>query len=201
MIGALTYEEVLRATMRSNWIHALWLFAVVVLIWVCTILLTLHNNRKKKPKGKDDSWQVSAKKRHALACRFTRRSLNKARIVPAAILFTNVMARMGRAREGMGFPSRISIFAAGASKKKHQPVGWCFFLEAPPGFEPGVKDLQSHALPLGYGAKKWSGQRDSNSLPPPWQGGALPNELCPQMVPQARIELATRGFSVRCSTY
>ena len=26
----------------------------------------------------------------------------------------------------------------------------------------------------------WSGQRDSNSLPPPWQGGALPNELCPQ---------------------
>ena len=54
------------------------------------------------------------------------------------------------------------------------------FLEAPPGFEPGVKDLQSHALPLGYGAKKWSGQRDSNSLPPPWQGGALPNELCPQ---------------------
>ena len=98
MIGALTYEEVLRATMRSNWIHALWLFAVVVLIWVCTILLTLYGNRKKKPKGKDDSWQVSAKKE-------TR--------------------------------SRVSLF-----------------LEAPPGFEPGVKDLQSHALPLGYGAKK-----------------------------------------------
>ncbi len=28
----------------------------------------------------------------------------------------------------------------------------------------------------------WSGQRDSNSLPPPWQGGALPNELCPHFV-------------------
>ena len=25
-------------------------------------------------------------------------------------------------------------------------------VEAPPGFEPGIKDLQSHALPLGYGA-------------------------------------------------
>ena len=25
-------------------------------------------------------------------------------------------------------------------------------LEAPPGFEPGIKDLQSSALPLGYGA-------------------------------------------------
>ena len=78
------------------------------------------------------------------------------------------------------FLSGFSIVAIGVCKKKHQPTGWCFFLEAPPGFEPGVKDLQSHALPLGYGAKKWSGQRDSNSLPPPWQGGALPNELCPQ---------------------
>ena len=27
---------------------------------------------------------------------------------------------------------------------------------------------------------KWSGQRGSNSLPPPWQGGALPDELCPR---------------------
>ena len=49
--------------------------------------------------------------------------------------------------------------------------------------------------------KNWSGLRGSNSLPPPWQGGALPDELKPQVVPQARVELATRGFSVRCSTY
>ena len=62
--------------------------------------------------------------------------------------------RTGSARAGMGFPARFSIFAIGVCKKKHQPTGWCFFLEAPPGFEPGVKDLQSHALPLGYGAKK-----------------------------------------------
>ena len=27
---------------------------------------------------------------------------------------------------------------------------------------------------------RWSGQRGSNSLPPPWQGGALPDELCPR---------------------
>ena len=26
----------------------------------------------------------------------------------------------------------------------------------------------------------WSGLRDSNSRPPPWQGGALPTELNPQ---------------------
>ena len=27
----------------------------------------------------------------------------------------------------------------------------------------------------------WSGLRDSNSLPPPWQGGALPDELNPHV--------------------
>ncbi len=55
----------------------------------------------------------------------------------------------------------------------------------------------------------WSGRRGSNSLPPPWQGGALPDELRPQMrhtyvcrflVPPIGIEPMTRGFSVPCST-
>ena len=58
-----------------------------------------------------------------------------------------------------------------------------FFLEAPPGFEPGIKVLQTSALPLGYGAMNkgllkspyfWSGRRDSNSRRSPWQGDALP---------------------------
>ena len=56
------------------------------------------------------------------------------------------------------------------------------------------------------GKALWSGLRGSNSLPPPWQGGALPNELNPQMpllsgvVPSVGIEPTTRGFSVLCST-
>ena len=67
-------------------------------------------------------------------------------------------------------------------------------MEAPPGIGPGIKVLQTSALPLGYGAvflKKrvriglfvpafWSGLRGSNPPPPPWQGGALPNELNPR---------------------
>ena len=53
---------------------------------------------------------------------------------------------------------------------------------------------------LSCGHWTWSGQRGSDSLPPPWQGGALPDELCPQMVPRAGVEPATRGFSVLCST-
>ena len=39
----------------------------------------------------------------------------------------------------------------------------------------GIKVLQTSALPLGYVASlKWSGKRDSNSRPSPWQGDALP---------------------------
>ncbi len=64
-------------------------------------------------------------------------------------------------------------------------------MEETPGFEPGVKALQASALPLGYvsGCKgpahrpcetEWSGQRDSNPRPQPWQGCALPTEPCPQ---------------------
>ena len=61
----------------------------------------------------------------------------------------------------------------------------------------GIRVLQTHALPLGYvtiGKKRrllaknkrlftsWSGRRGSNSLPPPWQGGALPDELLPRLL-------------------
>ena len=35
-------------------------------------------------------------------------------------------------------------------------------------------------------ASCWSGRRGSNSLPPPWQGGALPDELRPQTDNAAR---------------
>ena len=51
-------------------------------------------------------------------------------------------------------------------------------MEAAPRFELGIKDLQSSALPLGYAAglltSKWSGRRDLNPRPQPWQGCALP---------------------------
>ena len=60
-----------------------------------------------------------------------------------------------------------------------------------------ILDFNAHTF---VWALIWSGQRGSNSLPPPWQGGALPDELCPQVVPRAGIEPATRGFSVHCST-
>ena len=53
------------------------------------------------------------------------------------------------------------------------------FLEAPPGIGPGIRVLQTRALPLGHGAI-WSGLRGSNPPPRPWQGRALPNELNPQ---------------------
>ena len=53
--------------------------------------------------------------------------------------------------------------------------------------------LQTSALPLGYVAKsKWSGRRDSNSRPSPWQGDALPlshsRKWCPEAESNHRHE-------------
>ena len=55
--------------------------------------------------------------------------------------------------------------------------------------------------------RNWSGRRDSNPRPSPWQGDALPTEPLPPedpptrwVVPRARFELATPRFSVACST-
>ena len=86
-----------------------------------------------------------------------------------------------------------------------------------PDLNLGIRVLQTHALPLGYVAvyymlccslhsithrykkchmeysiipcDRWSGRRGSNPLPPPWQGGALPDELRPHMTVQRMIGL------------
>jgi hypothetical protein len=68
---------------------------------------------------------------------------------------------------------------------------------APRGFEPRPTDPKSAVLPLDEGAKglcvvfrraplsgesrarEWSGRRDSNPRPSPWQGDALPTEPLP----------------------
>jgi hypothetical protein len=67
-------------------------------------------------------------------------------------------------------------------------------LAAPRGFEPRLTDSKSAVLPLDEGAEdlylagnrphgqhegKWSGRRDSNPRPSPWQGDALPTEPLP----------------------
>ena len=49
---------------------------------------------------------------------------------------------------------------------------------------------------------KWSGQRGSNSLPPPWQGGALPDELCPRNKGYFNREIpACQDSSARFSSF
>ena len=75
-----------------------------------------------------------------------------------------------------------------------------------------MEHLRVHSL---FKKLNWSGIRGSNSLPQPWQGCALPDELIPHkmmtavdfsvtpmiiMVPSVGIEPTTRGFSVHCST-
>ena len=84
-------------------------------------------------------------------------------------------------------------------ENKKSPVRTFFILhretilEAPPRFELGIKVLQTFALPLGYSAD-WSGLRGSNSLPPPWQGGALPDELNPHVGASGRNRTNDTGI-------
>ena len=58
----------------------------------------------------------------------------------------------------------------------------------------GIRVLQTLALPLGYVTNQWSGRRGSNSLPPPWQGGALPDELRPHIGAQSRSRTSDTGI-------
>ena len=46
----------------------------------------------------------------------------------------------------------ITYQSFGLDKKLSNPIGLLNFLEAPPGFGPGVEVLQTFALPLGHGA-------------------------------------------------
>ena len=47
--------------------------------------------------------------------------------------------------------------------------------------------------------KEWSGLRGSNSLPPPWQGGALPDELNPHLATWMGLEPTTSAVTGRRS--
>ena len=91
-----------------------------------------------------------------------------------------------------------------AQQKAPNPYGsGAFFWRRHPDLNWGVRVLQTLALPLGHVAifrRKvrtqiterapfcWSGRRGSNSLPPPWQGGALPDELRPQILQFSKKE-------------
>ena len=69
-----------------------------------------------------------------------------------------------------------------ASKKNSTHSVGAVFLEATPGIEPGNQSFADSCLTAWLCRRKnWSGRRGSNSLPPPWQGGALPDELRPHM--------------------
>src|SRR6266487_3428828 len=100
-------------------------------------------------------------------------------------------------------PRRSGVRAAGGGRiRRHDQ----WIVAAPRGFEPRFTDSKSAVLPLDEGAaggdlertraipgttraipvrgearraEKWSGRRDSNPRPSPWQGDALPTEPLP----------------------
>ena len=56
----------------------------------------------------------------------------------------------------------ITCQSFGLDKKLSNPIGLLNFLEAPPGIGPGIKVLQTSALPLGYGADYVLEENDKN---------------------------------------
>ena len=101
----------------------------------------------------------------------------------------------GTTRNTASASRRRLRFSIRSNKKTGAQLRPDLFLEAPPGFEPGNQGFADPCLTtwlwrrLNFARlngsstrlnKKWSGLRGSNSLPPPWQGGALPDELNPQ---------------------
>ena len=72
--------------------------------------------------------------------------------------------------------------ACGLDKKIPKAFAFGIFWRWRPDLNRRITVLQTGALPLGYVTRFWSGLRGSNPPPPPWQGGALPNELNPRGV-------------------
>ena len=76
---------------------------------------------------------------------------------PGALLRAPARTRASQQSPGLLLPWRVALFESrNIVEQKKQGKKPCFLY--------------------------WSGLRDSNSLPPPWQGGALPDELNPQTI-------------------
>ena len=87
----------------------------------------------------------------------------------------------GECPRGDGLPRSVFQSSPQAPPKKRDTrERVSFFWRRHPDLNRGSRICSPMPYHLAMAPKNWSGQRDSNSLPPPWQGGALPNELCPQ---------------------
>ena len=74
-----------------------------------------------------------------------------------------------------------NLFVLFLQKEKRTPCGVRFFLEVLARFELANNGFADRGLTTWLQYQNWSGRRGSNSLPPPWQGGALPDELRPHI--------------------
>ena len=84
---------------------------------------------------------------------------------------------------GLEPASRHPTKGQGLSQEPCRPRLYVYLLvEAAGSKGPHLLFQNKSPQPYGWGLLFWSGRRGSNPLPPPWQGGALPDELRPQNV-------------------
>lgn len=91
----------------------------------------------------------------------------------------------GSGRRGSNSLPGIPRMAVAIRRSPASPLDLTCFaqVEAATSSLPAVSFQKRKSHPDGWDFLFWSGRRGSNSLPRPWQGRALPDELRPQMTP------------------
>ena len=102
---------------------------------------------------------------------------------------THVVSHIVQKAEGGEQSGALRLAGDGAKKKIPEAEASGNLLEVTTRFElvdegfadPCLTTWPRHHIWSEYFHSIWSGRRGSNSLPPPWQGGALPDELRPHI--------------------
>ena len=91
----------------------------------------------------------------------------------------------GSGRRGSNSLPGIPRMAVAIRRSPASPLDLTCFaqVEAATSSLPAVSFQKRKSHPDGWDFLFWSGRRGSNSLPRPWQGRALPDELRPHMTP------------------
>ena len=97
-----------------------------------------------------------------------------------------VVAFFWSGRRGSNSLPGIPRMAVAIRRSPAGPLNLTRFAQVEVASSPVLRHIPKRNTILTDGVSFWSGRRGSNSLPRPWQGRALPDELRPQTAPLLR---------------